>query len=476
MDTVDRLVEDRLAALREPAAGARMHLDPAVLRARAGARRRRRRGAVLGSAVLVVASVLVPIELLGGAATTGLAQEVQAHPVTAPAGGGHVALSQVTTAGSGDVAGAEQGFSLALLRELDRSDSSPNPLISPSSLAIALSMLELGARGDTRTQISQALGTGGFTPEQQATDWAALDASLAGAAKGGVTFNSANGLWMQQGFPLEPSFLSQLARLFSSGVWQVDFAHHPAQSVAALNQWVARQTHGHITQLFSAALDPDTVLVLANAEYLDARWERPFTTTSSGPFDLATGRTVTVHLMGEPETQPLSVPVTTGPGVDAAQLPYVGGRLAALVIMPRSGSLPGFVASLTTARLQQIVSSLEPTSVDLTLPELSLQSDNHMVPVLQGLGMNDAFDPDRADLSGISRRPLVVTAVEQHDTLDVNPIGSVASAATGMGISTAAVEVAPMSITFNHPFLFLVRDTQSGAILFEAQVNDPSES
>ena len=270
-------------------------------------------------------------------------------------------------------------------------------------------------------------------------------------------------------------FMSSLSRYFASGVWQVDFASNPAGAIDALNQWVAQETHGHITTLFNpGAITKQTALVLANAVYFKAPWEQPFTgTTSNGSFSITNGTSTSVPFMHTPANEPLDVSAFVGSGVDAVQLPYQGGRLAALIIMPTSKSIAKFSASLTQADLAQFVSSLAPAAVDLALPSLSLSASHELVPTLKILGMQDAFDSSKANFSGVSSVPLFVTDVAQKDTLSVTQWGSEAAAATGIAMRTSARPSA-LVLTIDHPYLFFIRDTHTGQILFEAQIVNPA--
>jgi serpin B len=337
-------------------------------------------------------------------------------------------------------------------------------------------MLELGAEGDTQAQIARTLDSQSLSPQVQAAGWSALSAELqAAAAAGGTSLQSANSLWLQKGLAMNPTFMSSLSRYFASGVWQVNFASDPAGAVADLNEWVSQETHGHITALFSpGAITNQTALILANALYFKASWEQPFaSTTVDDPFHLPDGTTTSIPFVHTPLNGPLNVYSFIGSGVDGVQLPYKGDRMAALILMPTAGSLSGFVASLTQARLGHFVSALTPSAVSLSMPALSLSSPNDLVSTLKALGMSDAFDATKADFSGTTATPLVVSDVVKKATLSVTPWGSEATAATGVGMATSAEE-STMTISVDHPYLFLIRDTHTGAILFEAQVDTPA--
>jgi serpin B len=479
MEHNDERIDRTLATLKTTIVNADW-VEPSELRHKANTRRIRRRGVGigLGLVVVVAAATLIPVGLRGDSHTSADS------PVTMKLGS---AIQLVSDSGgegpapsakrADAVAQSEQQFSLSLLKQLSVSgSSSSNILVSPSSLSTALSMLELGAAGDTQKQIASTLGSQNLTAQGQAAGWSALSAELkAAAAPDGISLQSANSLWLQKGLAMNPSFMSSLSRYFASGVWQVDFASDPAGAVADLNAWVAQETHGHITTLFSpGAITHQTALILANAVYFKAQWEQPFSnSTVDAQFHLLNGATTSIPFVHTPANGPIHVSAFMGSGVDGVQLPYGGGRMAALVLMPTSESILEFSASLTQAHLAHFVSTLAPTSLALSMPSLSLSSTHDLVSTLKTLGMRDAFDANNADLSGMSATSLFVTDVVQKDTLSVTPWGSEATAATGIGTSTAAEEIR-MSINIDHPYLFLIRDTHTGEILFEAQVVNPA--
>jgi len=479
MGSDDEVVVDReLATLQEISIKSGPWLEPAEIRRRGRNRRLRRRGGVVGTAlvVLVLLALLVPLRFGGRtnpnanlhvAARLGAAlQLVSATGLAAPASAGSTSKA---------VAQSEQQLSLSLLKQISSTNpGTSNIVVSPLSLATAVAMLELGAEGATETQIAATLGTTELTAEQQAAGWSALSAELAAVgASDGIALQSANSLWLQKGLAMDPTFMSGLSRYFASGVWQVDFASDPVAAVAALNAWVTGETHGRITSLFApGTITNQTALVLANAVYFKAAWEQPFMgVTVAGSFHLPDGTSATVPFMHTPSLGPLDVLVSTASGVDAVQLPYTGGHIAALVIMPTSGSLSNLTGSLTAAGLDRIVSGMKSSSIDLAMPTLSLSDTHELIPTLKNLGMRDAFDGD-ANLSGMSPVPLVVTDVVQKATLDVSAWGTEATAATGISVATAG-RLPSMALAIDHPFLFLIRDVQTGMILFEAQVDNP---
>ena len=293
------------------------------------------------------------------------------------------------------------------------------------------------------------------------------------AKLGGLALDSANELWLQDGFPVRPSYLGLLAADFSTGVQERDLQADPAGAAQAIDDWVAARTKGHIPHLLSAAELAHVVAVVVDAVYLDAPWQSPFdpSLTARAPFHNAGGATTTVKMM---ETgSPLYVPATAGPALDAVQLAYKGGQFSALVLMPPRGQLASFEGRLSAPSLAAIVAGMRPQLAEVGLPRFKLNSALQLRDVLSAMGMAQAFTP-AVDFANISARPLALSFVVHDAQLTVTEAGTQASAATGGGIAPTAVARSPLRIVFDHPFLFLVRDNTSGTVLFEAQVNDPS--
>ncbi len=387
------------------------------------------------------------------------------------------------------VENAEVGFSLDLLNNLAMtSDSSgtANELVSPSSLATALAMLELGASGSTEQGIAEALHTARLSAGDQAAGWYSLAALLGAETSTSATnlkrvpeLDVANSLWVQQNFAVLPAFVRALSGEFRTGVWQVNFQTDLTGATNAINQWTSEHTKGLIKQLFSpGGLTPTTVLVLADAVFFQADWAYRFeTATTNRPFYLASDGTESVpFLSSEPvnSTKALRTPVSKTEKYVAVELPYAGKKLGALVVMPTGSSLPQMVSSLTPASLDRIVSGMSTEFVDFSMPTFTLRSDNQLNQTLSSMGMSRAFETG-ADFGRINATvPLAVGTVEQHAYLQVTPKGTTAAAATGIGVIATATQAGTEPIVIDHPFLFLLRDKVTGAILFESMVENPA--
>jgi serpin B len=369
----------------------------------------------------------------------------------------------------------EQAFALDLLHRLV--PGRPNLVLSPSSIATLLAMLEPGAVGQTEAGIAQALGSAAMSPRQQALAWRSLNAALSRqAAHDDVALGTANELWLQSGFPVRSSYLALLAADFAAGVKEQDLAGDPAGSARAIDNWVAARTAGHITNLLTAPELQNVVAVMVDAVYMNAPWQTPFdpSLTEPAPFHIGPGTTTDVPMMSARE--PLDVRVSTTATLEAAELPYKGDDMSALVLMPPLGQLGAFESQLTPAELGATVSALRQERADIKLPRFKLATSLRLNQVLSDMGMGQAFTPE-ADFSLISSRSLELSFVVHEAQMSVSEKGTEASAATGGGLTPTAMPAPPpVTIVFDHPFLFLVRDNATGAIIFEAQFTRPSSA
>jgi serpin B len=382
-------------------------------------------------------------------------------------------------------------------------------VISPASVAMALEMARAGAAGTTATDLDNLLRLRGWDPVSTgmgAVDrlLAARDASWAdqdGTAHE-LSLRIANMAFAQQGLTMQPTFLERIARTFDSGVGLVDYARNPETARQAINDWVSRQTLGRIANLLaSGSVDTLTRVVLVNAIYMKANWAREFdaTNTVAGAFTRLDGSKVstpTMHLVGQQD-----VVLARGTGWQATELRYLGadGTTPLAMTLIRPDNLPAFEASMTTASLAKVQAAITaeqaklakvsypasdvcgtyPYAVALALPKFAVDTNADLVPVLKALGLTVATDVSRADFSGMTTQaPLYVSAVIHKANLEVDEQGTTAAAATAVVMSvggcTGPNPATTVSLRFDRPFLFLVRDVQTGTILFMGRVTDPT--
>jgi serpin B len=247
----------------------------------------------------------------------------------------------------------------------------------------------------------------------------------------------------------------------------------PDQSRITINNWVSDQTEGKIKDLIpQGVIDALTRLVLTNAIYFNAAWLNPFDKelTSNGTFHLLDGGDVTVPMM----RQTHSFGYITGDGYQAVELPYDGNQLSMIILLPDSGKFESFRNSLNAALVDHIVSDLQSREVDLTMPKFQFESEFSLADTLAAMGMPVAFS-DEADFSGMTgNRELTITDVVHKAFVSVDEAGTEAAAATAVVVGLTAIPVQPVQVTVDRPFMFLIRDIETGTILFVGRVMNPS--
>jgi serine protease inhibitor len=356
---------------------------------------------------------------------------------------------------------------------------SGNLFYSPYSISLALAMTYAGASGETAQQMADALQFM-LDPARlhPAFNW--LDAELASRGQGaqgkdgkGFRLNIANAIWGQKGYEFLPAFLDVLAENYGAGLRLLDFINETEQSRVAINKWVSDQTEGRIENLIQpGAINELTRLVLTNAIYFNAAWEYPFDKdmTADGPFYLLDGGQVTVPMMKQTQ----SFGYSEGEGYQAVELPYDGDELSMVILLPASGNFQAFEEGLQAQQVAAIINDLQNTQVTLTMPQFKFDSEFSLKDTLTEMGMPDAFSPEDADFSGMTgNRELFISDVVHKAFVAVDEAGTEAAAATAVIVGTTSVPESPVEVTVNHPFIFLIRDIQTGAILFVGRVLNP---
>jgi serpin B len=341
-----------------------------------------------------------------------------------------------------------------------------NLFFSPHSISTALAMTYAGARAATASQMASALH---FTlPEDKlhpALD--ALDLALAsrsGTADGpAFVLRIVNSMWGAPQTKFEPAFLDTLAVDYGAGVRLTDFSADPEAARSTINAWVDQQTEDRIKELLpGGSLSPATVFVLVNAVYFHAGWLVPFDPgqTQAATFHAAAGDTQ-VEMMN----QSGELAYAEGDGWQAVEIPYAGRQLSMVAVLPTD--LGAFEAKLTGAALGSIVAAIQPAEVTLSLPKFKIDGGSFSLKTaLQARGMTDAFE-DKADFTGISTSgPIAISDVYHQAFVTVDEKGTEATAATAVvGVALSAL-TKKATVHFDRPFVVLIRDRQTGAVLF----------
>ena len=439
-------------------------------------------------AVALLVTLVIAVGCGGAASSPSRATDPGRSPITSTGSPSEAALSELvisnvarTVADPRDAAlaaAAINDFGLELLRRATAGDE--NAVVSPASIVLALAMARTGARGDTAAEMDLVLRK--VATDANASWLNALDSALAtrsgtfkdrGNEDADVLLRIANQAFAQGDFPWEPDYLDALAARFGSGLRLVDFKRDAEGARRDVNAWVAERTEGRIPELLPAdSVDELTRLVLVNAIYLKAAWLSPFEekATSPGAFRRLDGSSVDVPMMHGT----IDARYAEGKGWQAVELPYVGRQLAMMVVLP--DDLAAFEAALDGASLERIVAALENERVALALPRFGTESKITLNDALGAMGMPLAFDPDRADFSGITPvDDLYISSVIHQANLDVDEAGTEAAAATAVVFGIVSMPPEPIPLAVDRPFLFALRDLETGAILFLGRVVEPGE-
>ena len=367
---------------------------------------------------------------------------------------------------------ADTGFGFSLLKELSREQPAKNIFISPYSISAVLQMVCNGAAGTTRDQIQQVLGTRGLETVALSQAYKDLDTSIR-STETNVALNIANAIWYSVGIQVKPAFAALNKDCYGATMDALDFTDPRAASV--VNDWAEKNTSGRIKNIISGRLPGDTSLVLANAIYFKGNWDRKFdpASTKQQPFHLLAGAQKQVPMMrqtGEFDYQ-------EGNGCQAVRLPYAGRRLGMYVLLPEPGSdVDKLLGTLDDHVWQdQLLRQLQSRKGSLALPRFKLEFGAELKQPLQAMGMSLPFTRV-ADFSGMSDKPIRLSAVKHKSFVEVNEQGTEAAAATVAVMRPALVRRVPppFEMVVDRPFLFLIADNLTRTILFIGVVFDPT--
>jgi serpin B len=381
---------------------------------------------------------------------------------------------KVDEADKGEAAGGMNAFGVDLYGKLvaEKKRAGKNVFFSPFSISTALAMTYAGAKGNTAAQMKKVMHYTLKDEKLHPAVGALVDDLNAEGKKGKFALSAANALWGQKGYKFLDPFLALNKRDYGAGLQLVDFSGKTELARKTINAWVEKQTRDKIKELLKPGiLTVDTRLVLTNAIYFKAEWLTKFDSrmTREMPFRLDAKKSVKVPTMSHDNRFPNG---RVG-DLQLLELPYVGKRFSMVVLLPKKvDGLAALEKSLTAEKLRLWMESLRPGRVMVRLPKFSVTSEFRLDDQLKALGMKDAFQGGVADLSGMDgkKRWLFIQAVVHKAFVAVTEKGTEAGAATAVVVGAESM---PPQFIADHPFLFLIRDRVTGAILFMGRVTNP---
>jgi serine protease inhibitor len=365
---------------------------------------------------------------------------------------------------------SSNAFAFDLLRETAARDDSPDIMLSPLSASMALGMTLNGARGPTFAGMRDALGFDDLEQDEINASYRDLIALLL-ELDGAVDMRIANSVWARSGFAFHDSFLETVRQWFGAEVATLDF--DAADAVPTINEWVDRSTNGRISEIVPAPIPGDVVMYLLNAIYFKGDWRDRFDRerTQDAPFTRADGSTKTVAMMSRGG----GFDYHADADVEIAELRYGRGAFVMDIVLPREGrTVDDLIATLDETRWSAWIDGLDSSSIDLRMPKYRLEYDTSLNEPLIALGMQSAFGlTGDTDFTGLSPRgrELYISNVKQKTFINVDEEGTEAAAVTSVEIGVVSM---PPTMVVDRPFLVVIRERFSGAIMFIGKIGDPA--
>lgn len=417
----------------------------------------------------------------GSEATGGPSDELEPPGELVESSKAREAEPEVSAEDLAQMAADERAFGAALFAALPANDS--NRAVSPTSVRFAFAQTYAGARTISKTEIETAVKFS-LPPERLHPAFNRIDLELAtrempasGEIEGDDSLRLAlvNQVFGRVGIAWEPAFLDVLAESYGSSMRLLDFGDSEG-SRAEINGWVSGVTRDKIPELLPmGAIFPEVTTVLVNALYLKAPWATGFESVDeAGVFTRLDDSKATVAMMYGRQDGARHL---VGDGFEAAEIPFRGGQLAMVVIVPAAGSFDAFAAALDGPALGEVFAGLQPTDLDVSLPRFKFSTDLALKAQLMKLGMVSSFELGGGDFSGMaSEGDGWAIADVYHDVfVAVDEKGVEAAAASAVVVFDSGDPGAGASFVADRPFVFAIRDRGTDSLLFLGRVLDPSK-
>ena len=378
-----------------------------------------------------------------------------------------------TSEGIAEVVTANNQFAIDMYQQIngqpDQADK--NVFFSPYSLSTAMAMVYAAAEGETKAQIQKTFHYP--APAILNPNSAALYNQF-NKPNPDYKLATVNDLWMQQGLTPTKSYIDTVQRYYSGQVTALDFEGSPDPARQTINKKIAEKTKQLIPELLpKGSIKSDTAVVLTNAIYFKGDWTLPFTAerTSAQPFYNAIGRASTVQMM----QQQSYFSYYENKHIQVVQLPYKGDDLSMLVVLPKLNhklAMQQLAKSLSATKIKQWSVGLVRQEVDLQLPKFKLDARYQMKTLLADMGMPKAFNNGAEFNLYADGPPIKLDEVYHQAVVTVDEKGTEAAAAAG-AVGMYVGMSYPVEFKADHPFMFIIKDNKTDAILFLGQVNKP---
>jgi serine protease inhibitor len=398
-------------------------------------------------------------------------QPVQAQPAATATTPGSNSLPAGEDKVDMRIVAANNQFGFDLFNQLKLQEKDKNIFFSPLSVAFALAMTYNGAAGVTKEEMGRTLKLSGMT-QNEINDMSAVLMKSLKSSDPKIELAIANSLWARKGVQFKEDFLARNRQFFGAEIATLDFAD--PQTKNTINNWVSKNTHGKIPSIIDQ-IDSQMVMYLINAIYFKGLWAKKFDKgkTKDEPFYLSSGSQKQMPMM----SQSGNYRYYRGDKFQAVSLPYGKGGTALYLFLPDKGSsLDDLLQGFSRDKCEQWMKGFRSTPGDVKIPRFKMAYESKLNDMLKALGMETAFSESKADFSGMrDKRDVYISEVKHKAIVEVNEEGTEAAAATSVGIRTTSMRPPQERFTFiaDHPFLMIIRDEPTGAILFMGTVIDP---
>ena len=366
-------------------------------------------------------------------------------------------------------------FGFKVFRKVAEIETGRNMFISPLSISMALGMTLNGAEGVTEQEMEEVLELSGLTQEEINQSYQSLIRLLSNLDPK-VKFEIANSIWTRSGFDVKEPFYQNNRKYFDAEVAEVDFSSN--STVDRINGWVGDKTHGKINQIVTPPINPLTMMILINAIYFKGDWTTQFSKDDTRPqtFYQSNGSTIDCDMMNLED----KFKYMENDDIQAIELPYGDGDFSMAVMLPKENDigtdLDVLIGNLTSEYWGSLGDYYDSVEVDLYLPKFELEFKVVMNDILKTLGMPSAFDPQLSDFSGIADiDDLHISEVLHKTYVKVDEEGTEAAAVTSVTVGTTSLPPDDIIMRVDRPFAFIIKENQSGTILFMGKVENPSE-
>lgn len=369
-------------------------------------------------------------------------------------------------------AGHNNAFTFKLFKAVSENEpSDKNLFISPLSAAIALGMTSNGSSDETLEAMRSTLGFSDMTEDEMNSYFKKLSSDLP-LLDPKTTFNTANSIWYRKGFEVLPEFKKTNSEYYEAVMEELNFSGPSAKET--INLWVKDKTKDKITTIIDDPIPDNTVMYLINAIYFKGQWKYQFdkSQTKKLPFHTDKNNSIRADFM----IANADVRSFYSGGNQILELPYGNEKFSMVILMPAEGEpLEAFANALTPDTWDQSMAEMKPLNANVILPKFKFDYENELNNELSKIGMGIAFT-DQADFTRINPGGnLKISKVKQKAFVEVNEEGTEAAAVTSVGLELTSLPSpkVPPTIIINRPFLFAIKENNTGLILFIGKMNNP---